>query len=269
MKLPLPTLRPGMKEPVLILIHGYPFDRTLWYPVVAALGSRVKALLPDLPGFGSVPPLLSKPSMEGYADYVVNFTRSHGVEKAVFAGMSMGGYVALAIADKYPGMTLGLGLISSQAAADNKETKETRRKLIDRITSEGVQAAIAAIVPKLFARGGERNPELLQHPTQGAQQAGISGLTWAMEAMASRPDRTDLLSQFKHPILIAHGLEDQLIPIQKARQLAEKLDKLVSMPLPGAGHVTPLEAPDLLANALDRLMGAVREELAVKPLTAA
>ncbi|HYE31768.1 MAG TPA: alpha/beta hydrolase [Methylomirabilota bacterium] len=250
-----------MKDPVLVLIHGYPFDRSMWYPVVAALGTRVKALVPDLPGFGAAPALPGSPSMEGYADHIVNYLRSYGPTEAIFAGMSLGGYVALAIAEKYPNLTLGLGLVSSQAAADSDETREARYRMIEQLHSKGVQPAIDAALPKLFAPGKESIPELAQHPRDGAQQAGVAGLSWALEAMALRPDRTEFLSQFKKPVLIAHGTEDKFIPLQKARELAEKLDRPVTFSIPGAGHATPLEAPDVVANALARLADAVREHL--------
>lgn len=251
-----------MKEAPLVLIHGYPFDKTMWHPVVAAIGSRVKTLLPDLPGFGSAATLRQEPSIEGYADSIVEFTRSHGFKQAIYAGMSMGGYVALALAEKYPAEILGLGLISTQAAADTDETRAARQELIAKIRAKGVGAAIEGILPKMFAPGKEADEDLARFVRQGAERAGVAGLTWALQAMAARPDRTGFLRKFERPVLFAHGPADKIIPLEKAQALADQIPRAISAPIPKAGHATPLEHPDAVANALVRLVEKVRQQAA-------
>src|SRR5687768_1110283 len=111
-----------MKDIPLLLIHGYPFDHTMWYSTIASLGSKAKVIAPDLPGFGRVSVLRdAKPSMEAYADYLAKQVQDYKFERVAVAGMSMGGYVALAFAEKYPQRLACLGMISTQAAADSAE----------------------------------------------------------------------------------------------------------------------------------------------------
>src|SRR6187401_3163386 len=112
-----------MADIPVVLIHGYPFDHTMWFSTIAALGNKARVIAPDLPGFGRNPVLRNKsPSLEYLADFISGELVRAGYEKAVVAGMSMGGYVALAFAEKYPGKLCGFGLISSQTADDSAET---------------------------------------------------------------------------------------------------------------------------------------------------
>lgn len=252
-----------MKEPPLLLIHGYPFDHSLWFSTIASLGANARVIAPDLPGFGKNPVLAgTKPSMTGYADYLARLLDDNQHETAIVAGMSMGGYVALAFADKYPDRLAGLGLISSQAAADSSEAREGRQEMIKKIRANGPGVAVDAILPRLFSEEKNAKAEWKEYPIAGANAAGVEGLCWALEAMAKRRDRTELLHTLEVPVLIVHGSEDKIVAGGKARQLAEGCRNPILVELRGVGHASPLEAPDQVAAALARLVQKAREEAA-------
>jgi pimeloyl-ACP methyl ester carboxylesterase len=255
-----------MKEIPLLLIHGYPFDHTLWFSTIASLGSKAKVIAPDLPGFGKVPVLRDgKPSMEAYADYLAGILDEQDLEKVAVAGMSMGGYVALAFAEKYPSRLACLGLISTQAAADTPEARQARKEMVQKIRDHGASVAVEAILPKMFSDEHARNPDLRKYPEQGAEHAGREGLIWALEAMAARRDRNAFLNSIDCPVLILHGSEDKIVPIAKARAAAELCQKPIFVEAHGAGHATPLEVPDQVAGALVRLLKACKESLPAEP----
>jgi pimeloyl-ACP methyl ester carboxylesterase len=230
-----------MKGTPLVLLHGYPFDHTMWEKVVATFEADRRFLAPDLRGFG-VEPGQAEPSLELMADDVAQQLPG----EAVIAGFSMGGYVALALAEKHPELVAGLALINSQAAADTDEARLGRRAMIEKVRKEGTGAATDAAIPKLFA-----NPraELSRYALNGAERAGVAGIGWVLEAMARRPDRTDVLRQLRKPILIVHSTDDKFIPATRARELAANL-KAKYVEIEGAGHGTPLEAPDKVALAI-------------------
>jgi 3-oxoadipate enol-lactonase len=242
-----------MADIPVLLIHGYPFDHTMWFSTIAALGSKARVIAPDLPGFGRNPLLRNKsPAMEYYADFISGELARNGYEKAVIAGMSMGGYVALAFAEKYPAKLWALGLISSQTAEDSPETKIARAETIKKIRSNGVSVVNDTIVPKMFS---DKAPEQVKrYPIEGAEKAGVEGLCWALEAMAKRPDRTGLVKTLAVPVLIVHGAQDKIVPNAKARALAEECGKAIFVEIQGVGHATPLEAPDAVAGGLIRLL---------------
>lgn len=248
-----------MADIPVVLIHGYPFDHTMWFSTIAALGSKARAIAPDLPGFGRNPVLRNKsPNLDYYADFISGELARTGYEKAVVAGMSMGGYVALAFAEKYPAKLCGFGLISSQTAEDSAETRIARSEMIQRIRSNGVSAVSEAMAPKMFSEKALEN--LRHYVTEGVEKAGADGLCWALEAMAKRPDRTAVLKGMQPPILIVHGAQDKIVPVSKARGLADECSQAIFVEVPGSGHATPLEAPDAVAAGLARLLEVCRRQ---------
>jgi 3-oxoadipate enol-lactonase len=239
-----------MSKRALVLVHGYPFDHSLWDKTLGAFPAGIEIIAPDLPGFGGPSITGRAPSLEFMADHIAALLEQRQIERAVIAGMSMGGYVTLAFAEIYGSKVAGLGLISSQAAADTDEARAGRRSMIEKIRREGPSAAAAAAIPKLFAPANSSRAEFTQFPISAAQRAGTEGLAWALEAMARRPDRTALLESLRIPALVLHGSEDQFIPAQCARALAERLPNARYVEIPGAGHATPLEAPQAVAQAV-------------------
>lgn len=241
----------------VVLIHGYPFDHTMWFSTIAVLGSKARVIAPDLPGFGRNPVLRDQtPALEEYADFIAEELARNSYDKALIAGMSMGGYVALAFAERYPDKLYGLGLISSQAAADSPEAKTARAETIKKIRAKGVSVVNETILPKLFA--DKASDELKRYPIEGAEKAGVEGLCWALEAMAKRPDRTAVLKALTIPVLIVHGAHDKIIPNSRARALAEDHNNAIFVDVPAAGHATPLEAPDAVAGGIVRLLNICR-----------
>lgn len=243
-----------MAQRALLLIHGYPFDHTLWDGVIAAIGEGFEVFAPDLRGFGGQPTGADEPALERMADDMKDLLDRRSIARAVVAGMSMGGYVALAFAERYPDRVAGLTLVSSQAAADTEEARANRRAMIQRVRREGPHVAADAISPKVFSPRNAGREELARYPKDGAAKAGAEGIAWALEAMARRPDRTGVLKALTVPVSIVHGLEDQLIPPDRARQLASLPRDAHYVEIPGAGHGTPLEAPAEVAIALKQLV---------------
>jgi len=242
-----------MALPPLILIHGYPFDHTMWKSVIIALGNKTKIIAPDLPGFGDNPVENAEPSLDLMADDIAELFELHHIDRAVVAGMSMGGYVALAFAERHKERVAGLALISTQSISDTPETQQIRRSLIEKVRHNGVNSAVDALLPKLFGAANQNSAELKRFPLQGAQNAGVEGICWALEAMARRPDRTDILRKLQIPATVIHGAEDKIVPIELARQMAQLIRDSKYVEFPG-GHASPLEAPEAVADALFELL---------------
>ena len=243
-----------MENLPLVLVHGYPFDHSLWDAVVAALGEGFDVLTPDLPGFGGRAIGEAEPSLDRMADDLKAVLDQRDIRRAVVAGMSMGGYVALSFAERHPDRLAGLGLISSQSSADTDEARANRRAMIDKVRLEGAGVAAQAIIPKLFSRQNSSREDLTRFPIRGAERAGVEGITWALEAMARRPDRTLVLKSMRVPVLIVHGAEDQFTPAELARELAAFPADAKFVEISQAGHGTPLEAPVRVADALKELV---------------
>jgi pimeloyl-ACP methyl ester carboxylesterase len=243
-----------MKMPPLILIHGYPFDHTMWDAVIDVLGDQVETLAPDLPGFGDTSVAQTDPSIDAYADFIVRLLDNHQIETAVFAGMSMGGYVVLSLAERHSERLGGMALVNTQTIADTDEGRKGRRDMIRRIREQGPGAAAQAALPKLFSPANADNPRLAQFARHGAEKAGVDGLSWALEAMARRPDRTAIAATVGVPALVLHGALDQFVPVERARSLAHRIPDAKYAEVADAGHASPLEAPHAVAEALRDLV---------------
>lgn len=243
----------------VLLLHGYPFDHTMWGATGKALLRLLpdaRVLAPDLPGFGKRPPPAGEPSLDLLADACAESLDRAGVARAVVAGMSMGGYVALALSERRPERLAGLALVNSKAEADADEARAARRRLIEVVRRDGVEAAVAGILPRLFSSGRAGDPACARFAEEGARKAGVEGICWALEAMARRPDRTATLSALAArsvPVAFVHGLEDALVPADAARAAAAAAGAAF-VPIEGAGHASPLEAPEAVAAALAGLV---------------
>lgn len=233
----------------LVLLHGYPFDHTMWNGVVEALKWKGKLITLDLPGFGKTPAMDGEPSLEAIADGVLKILEVPE-ERVVLAGFSMGGYVSLAVAQKVPGRIAGLALINSQPFADSEEVKAGRRTMIERVRKEGSGVAAEAALGKMFSQTRTNVPVLARFPREGAEKAGARGIIYALEAMARRSDRTEFLEGFDVPKLLIHSPEDRFIPVDRIRGLGMRLSNVQYVEIPEAGHATPLEAPEAVAKAL-------------------
>jgi len=251
-----------MPTPTLILIHGYPLDHTLWDYVIAPLREVTQVLTPDLPGFGGKPPLATEPSIDRMADEIAKLFVNEHIDHAVVAGMSMGGYVALSLAERYRHRLAGIALISTQSTADSEEARAARLQMIESVRARGTAAASEAILKRLFAPVNVSNESFRQRVVRSAERAGVEGICWALQAMASRSDRTDILSELHFPSLVVHGSEDQIIPAERARQMAGCLQDSEYVEIPNAGHAIPWEAPEQL---VDELIGLLRRAEAAEP----
>ena len=191
--------RRGTGKP-LVLVHGYPLDHTIWDEVLPLLENDFDIILPDLRGFGDSDVVESQYKIADMATDIAGLLDHLGIEKAVVAGHSMGGYVSLAFVHAYAERVLGLGLVASQALADAPERKQGRYDAAEEIMRTGVEPVAEAFPPKLTP--DERVQAYVQELIAKQRPAGLAG---ALKAMAERDDSSSILSGFTFPVAIVHG----------------------------------------------------------------
>ncbi|HVI46578.1 MAG TPA: alpha/beta hydrolase [Chitinophaga sp.] len=198
--------------PVVVLIHGFAENAGLWDLQRSYLRQQYRVIIPDLPGTADVTtngPL----SMESMAAYVYAILLAEKIDKAVVIGHSMGGYVALAIAEKYPQLLLGLGLFHSTATADTEEKKEARRKSIRMMQEYGSETFLRQTLPNMFSqRFKSGQPERVNVYVQMGMLCSAPSLIAYYEAMMQRPDRTSILKNTTVPVLFVIGKDDNAVP---------------------------------------------------------
>ncbi len=234
----------------LVLIHGYPLDHTTWQDVTPLLEKGFDLILPDLRGLGQSSEVESVYTVSDLASDIAGLLDHLKIEKAIVAGHSMGGYVALAFARAYPQRLAGLGMISSQVAADSPERREGRYKSAVEVAEKGVGQVAESMAPKLSAN---RHVQTFARDLIGRQKA--AGVIGSLKAMAERPDSTDLLKAIKTPTVIVHGDTDALISVERGREMKGIASGAHYFELPELGHMLMMENPQVVANALKSFIG--------------
>lgn len=225
----------------LILIHAFPLDSSQWSDQTTAFGNNLRVLAPDMPGFGGTAGAGTVMSMEAAADHVANAMRSSSMNKAVVVGLSMGGYVALAFAKKYPDMLAGLVLANTRSGADDEAGKERRKGLAARLLAEG-NGFLADAPPPLLTAGA---PEAMWTRVKGVIRAQpAEGIAAASLGMGDRPDLTGDLAKIAVPTLVITSTGDTLIPPEATKPMAEQIPGATLAVIEGAGHLSNVEAPD-------------------------
>ena len=245
--LELAYVRRGKGTP-LVLLHGFPLDHHLWDDIAPLLEDRFDLILPDLRGFGESTTVDAPYSMDDYASDIAGLLDQLGIQKAVIAGHSMGGYVALAFARLYPERVSGLALISSQVLADPPDRKEGRYKSAADVAEKGIGGVVEAMTSKFTS---DARLQTIARSIMEKQKPGA--YIGALKAMAERTDSTSLLSMFKFPVMVVHGEADALIPVARAHEVKAALPDSYYVELKDTGHVPMLEAAKETAEALLRL----------------
>lgn len=250
----------------LVLLHGFPLDSRMWDAVVERLDD-VPVVTVDAPGFGASaqPEVVAaavgrvpEPSLETYADAVAQCLRGAGIERAVVAGLSMGGYALLALAERHRGLLAAVALLDTKAEADSQEAAATRMQVAEEAERTGAEAVASMVETVLGATTLAERPEVVARLRAWLAEASPEGISWGQRAMAVRPTRLTALEDLEVPGLVLRGAEDALSPQAAAEAMAHGLGGGAELVVvPRAGHMTAIEDPDAVAAALRRLYAAV------------
>jgi len=242
----------GQGTPVL-LIHGFPFDHTIWTPVLPLLEGHARLIMPDLRGFGQSPVTDGIYTMRLMAEDLAYLMDQLGLEKAVLVGHSMGGYVSLAFAQAYPHRVAGLGLLATQAAADLPEKRQGRLKTASSVKRRGVKVVAQNMATRLSPK-----PELTEPLFELMMRANRLAVIGALKGMAERADLTGDLSTFNVPAAVLAGGQDQFLTQENMQTMAQLLPKGWLVSIPEGGHMPMMEAPEVTAEAIHQLVHMVQ-----------
>ncbi|GLC26747.1 alpha/beta fold hydrolase [Roseisolibacter agri] len=246
----------------LLLVHGFPHSRAFWSPMVAALrelpdGARVRAIAPDLRGFGDTP-ARAPMTLDQHADDLVALLDHLAVARAVVCGLSMGGYVALALWRRHPERVRALVLADTRATADDDAQRAKRVELAGVARAQGSGAVADRQLPGALGKTArEGDPTCVAGLRALMAGASVDGIIGALDAMRERPDATPTLAGITVPTLVVVGSEDVLTPPKDARALAAGIPGGRLVEIPAAGHVSAWERPHAFAAALAAFVGGL------------
>jgi pimeloyl-ACP methyl ester carboxylesterase len=230
--------------PVLLLLHGFGEDGSVWSDQFEAFpGYRL--LVPDLPGSGGSEKT-DDMSMEGMAATVNNLLDHLGIHTCILIGHSMGGYISLAFGEKYGEKLSGFGLFHSTAYPDSEEKKAIRKKGMEFIEKNGGYEFLKTATPSLYsAVTKEQNPGIVEQQIEGSRNFSGSSLVTYYKSMMDRPDRTDMLTKTKLPVLFILGKWDTAVPVMEGLKLCTLPELSYIHVLQNSGHMGMREEPKL------------------------
>ncbi|HEU4541260.1 MAG TPA: alpha/beta hydrolase [Jiangellaceae bacterium] len=236
----------------LVLLHGFPLSRVMFSGQRAGLADRARVIVPDLRGFGASPgPGESEPSIDAMADDVAALLDRLGVEKSVLGGLSMGGYVAMAMLRRHRERVDAVVLMDTKASADGDEARANRERVARAVLDDG-SAALHPMLETLLGEKTRRNrPDTVEQVASWLDAARPEGVAWASRAMAARPESFDTLRSSGVPGFVVVGEQDTISPHEDAIAMAEAFTPQAPVyVIPGSGHLSAVENPDGVTGAL-------------------
>ncbi len=256
---------------VLVFLHAFPLNAAMWEAQIAAGLPSWRFLAPDLRGFGESThhgnpdrdsadldgggagpqTRVAEISIDDYADDVVVLLDSLRIERAVVAGLSMGGYAALALVRRAPDRVAGLSLCDTKAEADGEEARGARAGMIRLLDEQGVPAVADQMMPRLLAeRTRSTRPDIEQRVRRIMLANQPGGVRDGLVRMMRRPDSARLLRGLTCPALVIVGDEDRTTPPEVARTMQQHIAGAELATIAQAGHLSNVEQPDRFNDAL-------------------
>jgi 3-oxoadipate enol-lactonase len=241
-----------------VLLHGYPFNRSLWNEQVSALGNSYRVITPDLRGLGESDASQGPATMNGMAQDVAALLDHLEISRAVVGGLSMGGYVALAFYKEFPSRVRSLILADTRAPADTEEGKQTRHQQAEKALAEGMAGIADSMLPKLLTpETVSKRPDLVKRVRDMMLKTKPEGAAGALLGMAEREDQTALLSQISCPTLILVGREDPITPVADSEKMHREIAGSRLVVIENAAHVSNLERTDQFNEELMRFLHVI------------
>ncbi|MEV5609083.1 alpha/beta fold hydrolase [Streptomyces sp. NPDC052225] len=236
----------------VVLVHGHPFNRTLWRPqadALAAAGFRV--ITPDLRGYGESEVTPGQVLLARFADDVAALLDHLDVDRAVVGGVSMGGQIAMEFQLRHPGRTRALVLSDTSAPAETEEGKAYRNALADRLLAEGMGGYADEVIDKMLAAYNVTAlPDVAEHVLGMMRSTDPRGAAAALRGRAERPDYRESLAAARVPALVVVGADDVYTPVAQAEAIAALVPDATLRVIEKAGHLPGAEQPEAFNAAL-------------------
>ncbi len=224
----------------IVFLHAFPLNSKMWKYQIQELKDKFNIYTPDYQNLG-------KENLKDYADYIYNFCKENGIRRAIFVGLSMGGYIIFQLLRDYRDLLEGIVLANTKAISDNKEAKKRRYEMIEKIEREGTLFLEDFYIDKFLKNKSLENESLIREMIREVKKESIISM---LKALATREDSTELLREINIPTLIISGMEDELATIEDAKFMHENIKNSRLIIFENCKHLSNLEYPHQFNKAI-------------------
>jgi pimeloyl-ACP methyl ester carboxylesterase len=245
-------------DPSLVCAHGTLMDRTMFDPQLEALSTDYHVLAYDLRA--RTEHYTGPYDLYDLADDCAALLDARGIDSCTLAGMSMGGFMALRFADRYPERLDGIVMVDSIAQPHDEGDIEQYGQMIDTAREMGeVPEPMGETIRHILfgATSNEERTDLVESWVQRWLTYPGEAVYREVSSWLERPDFTDELAEIDVPVLAIHGEEDAALEMEKAEDMVEHLPDGRLVPIPGAGHSANTENPEVANDAIRTFLEAV------------
>ena len=236
----------------LVLIHGHPFDHTMWAPQVAAFSPSRRVIAPDLRGYGASPVVPGLTPLATFAEDIAALLDDLGVSEFALAGLSMGGQIVMECYRQFPERIRALVLADTFPAAETPAGKKSRNDMADRLLRQGMGPYAEEVLHKMVAPYAP--PDVAAHVHRMMTGTSPEGAAAALRGRAERPDYRQLLTRVAVPTLVVVGEDDEYTPVGDAEAMHAAIPDSTLRVVRGAAHMPNLEQPEKFNTALATLL---------------
>lgn len=231
--------------PDVVLLHAFPVNHNLWRPVAERLALRYRVVLMDLRGHGDSGAGEGPATMEKHAGDVARVCDEAGVGKAIFGGVSIGGYVLFEFWRRHRERVRGLMFCDTRAGADSDQARAGRLRAADDVEKNGPDAFVDGMIPRLFGETTRSNrPDLVEAARAMGRKMTVAGIAAVQRGMAARPDSIATLRTIDVPTLLLFGAEDTSSPRSEGELIKQHVHQARLQVIPQAGHLAVFEQPE-------------------------
>jgi len=247
--------------PVMIFIHGFPLNKTMWNKQVEVMIENCRVIAYDIRGFGNSDAGTEDFSIELFVDDLLGLMDFLKIEKAMLCGLSMGGYIALNAIENFPKRFDALVLCDTNCIADTPEAKENRMKTIESIRKNGLEQYANESVKNLFApESFVTNMEKIAVVKKIIMNTSVQSISRTLYALIRRKETCTNLTNLTIPVLILVGREDKITPPEAARQMQKNIKGSKLNIIEHAGHLSNIENPYEFNIQIEKFISSVKSK---------
>jgi 3-oxoadipate enol-lactonase len=247
----------GNGAPV-VLLHPFPLHHEMWKPAIQILVSRYRVILPDLRGHGESGVGEGPATMDKHAMDLARILDAEGVGRALFAGVSIGGYALFEFWRRFRGRVAGLVLCNTKAQADSAEARSGRVQAAAEVLERGAEPFFESMSPKVLGPTTRRSrPDLVDGALRMMKKMSAENVAAVLRGMAERPDSIETLKTINVPTLIVTGDEDTMTGVPEAELMRQHIRGSELKVIAHAAHYSPWEQPGEVGKVLRQFVDAV------------